>query len=81
LTDGSLLSERGHGWIPSTAASIRDWAKEYATDEQGNVVLLDIDNLVAYNHGRRIEIRNSNLLGDPVVVDSYVDCGFTAVFP
>lgn len=80
---GLLPNDWGSAYhrIVSTMEDIRNWAKQYATDEQGNVVLLNIENLVAYNYGRRIEIRNSNSLGDPVVVESCVKAGFTAVFP
>lgn len=67
--------------IPRVRSEIEHWATEHASDSKGNVVVLNIENLVAYNFGRKIEIRNSNLLGAPVVVDSWAAGGFTAVFP
>jgi len=67
--------------IPETISAIQGWVKGNATDEEGNITILNIQNLVAYNNGREIAIRNSNLWGDPVVVDTYTKGGFTALFP
>jgi hypothetical protein len=67
--------------IPTTIDAIRNWAKANATDAEGNVTILNIENLVAWNSGRAMEIRNSNLCGVPVVVDTLLSGGFTAVFP